>query len=451
MTCANCHTHNFRDYKYCRECGSKLEAPAAVPTPGATSVLAIPVSPAETPVDLLLQETMSLLDQDDLLGAAERARAAIVLAPASAAAHSALALVLERQGNLREAAEQLQLVVQLDPESSADETRLRALRAQLGDARPLPRWTPTRIAFASAGFAAVVVFGAGFAILNSGARKSPTETTRVAISGASLSGASPTSASSRNAPVPASGPLLGTPGAGGAPPVGIIGRGGGSTPRPLPATANTMPVRAGSPQTRAMPGAPVQRIGLPRIVDTPPVPAPSTPALAPAAIGKIVPIPASGSPTPLAADPSASRPAERVPTGTVPAPNAPAAKTREPVEPDTGFIKIEPLGGAPSGAAAPSAAGAAAKAQSPPRVSSGGPSISVSFGPSQVEGPGLEEGQREERAAAEAQRKKDGAGAALHLGAASRVYEAIARRGGAEARQAAERLEALRKRLAEPR
>jgi hypothetical protein len=107
------------------------------------------------------------------------------------------------------------------------------------------------------------------------------------------------------------------------------------------------------------------------------------------------------------------------------------------LEPETGFIKIEPLKGAgenranPAGPAKPVA-----------------PSISVDIASSGGDEAAIAEAQRAQRNAFNAARVANLEDAERHYRQAASLYELLVKRGGSSARQAREGLEACKKALA---
>ena len=57
MTCSQCNTWNFRDYKYCRQCGTKLESQPATVGRGMAP------DQEDPQVERLLQQAFNLMDQ----------------------------------------------------------------------------------------------------------------------------------------------------------------------------------------------------------------------------------------------------------------------------------------------------------------------------------------------------------------------------------------------------
>jgi len=131
MICPGCQTLNFRDYKFCRECGHKLELPApAQPTMMLTAQAAAASDDAQ--VQQLLDEAFRSLENGALGDAALACQGALALRPESTAAHSLLGLVYERQGNVPDAIQQYRIVLDLNPTSKADRAKLDLLLARTG-------------------------------------------------------------------------------------------------------------------------------------------------------------------------------------------------------------------------------------------------------------------------------------------------------------------------------
>jgi hypothetical protein len=109
---------------------------------------------------------------------------------------------------------------------------------------------------------------------------------------------------------------------------------------------------------------------------------------------------------------------------------------RELLEPDSGFIRIEPIGAARETRAVSSVP------KGPP------PTISVDFASGGGDDASLEEAQRVQRSAVNAARRSDSEEAGRQYRRAAELFEILARRGGSASRQAREGLDACRKALA---
>src|SRR5436190_212351 len=160
MNCPSCRMGNSRESKYCRECGTRLAPPTAGATAGGP-----PPLPGSPRVEQLLEQVLQALDRGDTEEALGLAQAALALDPQSAAAHSALATVYERQGLRAEAVRQLDLALRIDPDRQVERARRDALMAAPASPRPAARWTAGQIALLSVVSLAVAVSGAGLGVL----------------------------------------------------------------------------------------------------------------------------------------------------------------------------------------------------------------------------------------------------------------------------------------------
>ncbi|HEU4751504.1 MAG TPA: tetratricopeptide repeat protein [Armatimonadota bacterium] len=374
MVCPSCQTLNFRDFKFCRECGTHL------PLPDPNS----PDDGLSSQVERLLEQAFTLLDQGSADEAALAAQGALALNPDSASAHSILGLIYERQGRKTDAIQEFQQVLALNPGSVADREKLNELLgASAGSsARSGLRLTPAQGALAAAAVAAVLVFGTGIALLAQPSKpgRAQSGAARLAPSralpapnppGVGLTAPAPATNAGTLATVPAK-PVTAHAAL---PPAAATARSANPAPWHAPQSWPALhPWRAPAQTAQAMPE---QRVGLPPVINTP-RPAPQPTGLAPAAIGEVIPLtpPAAAKAAPSGPVESASSaPQPGVGNGASPA-AAPApkpeARRREPLEPETGFIRIGP---AKPSASPHGAAGAPAPAAAPAR-----PLISVKIG-----------------------------------------------------------------------
>jgi tetratricopeptide (TPR) repeat protein len=198
MVCSQCQTPNFRDYKYCRECGLRLER-----GPESSS---LPVPSDEVEIERLLEHAFAALDRGEADRALGSVQAALARDPESAAAHSVLGLVYERMGRIPDAIHQFKLVLSLNPSSTADREKLDQLLAhkysEPADPRPM---APMRMAIACAVAAGVLTFGVGLALAKGGPKGSGARGTYEAASPLPIS--IPTAnAAGRPAPVSSNAP-----------------------------------------------------------------------------------------------------------------------------------------------------------------------------------------------------------------------------------------------------
>jgi hypothetical protein len=346
MVCLQCHTPNFRDYKYCRECGTRLE-----PADGA------PALDDSAEVEALLQHAFAQLDKGEATKAMGTVQAALAHDPESPSAHAALGLVYERQGLISEAIHQFRVVLKLNPDSAGDREKLQQLLARGGQERRSGGLSPVRLAIGSAAAAGILTFGVGLALANGNSKTGRRVDT-------------------------------------GQMPIGLPMQHPAAAPKTLPQTtplkpALIPPAVAAAPLSISSPGASTvsmvyQPSAGPRPTNaTPPPPwqlrkpqATSPNGLGPARIGDVVPLsrpdvtpyPAGGGDKPQLTN----------------TPHSVESRPRhtEPLEPDTGFIKIEPVDKPATAQGAPTNQGGGAPANpAPPAGNPDRPSISVTISP----------------------------------------------------------------------
>jgi len=291
MVCTQCRTPNFSDYKFCRECGGRLDASGAM-ADGA----------ADPDLEALLQDAFARMEAGEFGRALGSIQAALARNPESPAAHGALGLLYERQGELSEAIHQFRVVLDLCPDSTADRDKLAALIAQAGLTEREGPLTPRRFAFACAAAAGVLTFAVGWRLLDAGSARASGPEARPLAAAPAQDGPGVTPAAPTQQPpvTPWNGYAAPLPAASTA--VGFGGLGGYNRPTP--------PRGLGAPGP-AIPDSLRQARGL-----------------APAGIVDVEPI---------------SRPvATPMPA---PQPNAegPSREAGEPIETETGFIRIEPV------------------------------------------------------------------------------------------------------------
>ncbi len=148
MICSSCATDNQADFKFCRECGQRLAAPAS---PRVTNG----APPADARLDevaqaaRLLDQAFDLYDDGQLDDARGCCMACLALDPTGTTAHSLLGMIYERQGKTAQAVQEYQLVLQMNPNSVADATKLDAL-LNVGDTRKgAARSRPAAVAIGS--------------------------------------------------------------------------------------------------------------------------------------------------------------------------------------------------------------------------------------------------------------------------------------------------------------
>jgi hypothetical protein len=415
MFCSRCHTPNFRSDRFCRHCGGRLPA-------------AGPVAPMDEQVEEHLRKALALLDQGNANDALVAAQAALALEPSSPFGHSVLAHVYDRQGRTAEAIQQLEIVLRVHPQSTADREKLAALTeaaAPIAVQAPAPSRRPLLIAAAAA--CVVTLFGGIYLGMN--ARRQEEAVSR---------GTGTNTLPGRLETQAPAGPHSGTTTAGSVRP--LIGP---PAPTGLNRTvASAIPGLNGpgappqypSPQAPTNTALPSGRIGLPPVYNQPRgVTGAGAIGLPPAVIGEISPL----TPEQPAATQGADNGNSASPTPVETTAAKPEAGAAEPIETDSGFIRVQRTKRNPEAPGTP----ASTRNQGPP------PSISISFGEGGAESL-LLEAQREESRAEEAAKTGNQSEALRRYRNAQRLYENIARRGGGEAQAARAGAENCRRALA---
>lgn len=430
MICSQCHTPNFSDYKYCRECGTRLPPGPAPGTlaPGGESL----AEGEDVRVEQFLQAGFTHLEAGRPEEALGSVQSALALEPESAVALSTLSLVYERQGRLPEAVEALEQALRINPASTADREKLNALLARAG--RPaVGAPSRPRLLLAAGVGGVLLVCAAGVYLVGMGGKDGGNEA------------APPRLQAAANNPMPVT---VGGPGPRAVGPVGPPAPTPNQPAPPVASAPSYPPAQAPRPAGERRTDLP-QRIGLPTVVHQPPTVPGVGAGLPPALIRDVVPLTPPGAPGPPGVPAAGAAPGGAEQTA---APAETAARPRELLEPETGFIRIEPVTGprpnGTPGTQGGSAAGAAGAAPAPAEAARPGvpPTITLSISRGGESFP-LEDARRAHRMGMEAFRRGNGVDAQRYLTYAARVYENEARRGGAGAREAQQGLELCRRAL----
>jgi len=139
MYCTQCGTKNQDDSNFCAKCGTRLRM--------ARSPLLVEEEPEPQPVDearvsRLLDRAFELYDNGNVEQAFEVCRAALRLNPDSVSGRSLLSTIYEKKGDLEAAIRQMERVVELNAESTADVNRLESLRKRQKSAKAAAEGQP---------------------------------------------------------------------------------------------------------------------------------------------------------------------------------------------------------------------------------------------------------------------------------------------------------------------
>jgi hypothetical protein len=456
MVCSNCSTVNFRDHKYCRECGRPLAQAASPwdPTRMDGTIALNGGHPQDAQVQALLEQAFTAFEAERLADARLACQSALALRGQSSAAHSLLGLIYEKEGRRAEAIREFQVVLQLNPDSAADRAHLERLQhlpsrraPALGAWLQQDRRRPLLAGILTAG---VVMIG-GLWMAAGALRPEAARSARVVPSNVQpLRGApgavAPAAGSLRLPP-----PIVRTPAATNWPSAANPGLGTGPNP------AGPVGIPPAEQMNARMQALAPRLFGRQTYAPTRPAP-PRTPALAPAPVRlpgyAVVPHDSGSRPSSLptlpdardggtaAPDSTAAAPAAMPPiapegaAATPPGAPALAADRDEPAE-GSSYIRIRPLTGEGAGGAANSTPAGAA----PMRTTAGirpapAPSVSQSAGPS------LAEARLHQQNGLKLWRDRDFAAAYQEYEYAAQLYRLIAARGGPEAAAAQEGLRA---------
>jgi hypothetical protein len=152
MICPGCSTPNQDHFKFCRECGQRLSA-AAPASVGDATIATTAAAPDPSPVSSappidevtqaarLLDQAFDLYDEARYEEAIVACQASLALDPSGTTAHSLLGMIYERLDKPTEAVRQYQLVLQMNPDSIADATKLDSLLTRKRAWRGFPALT----------------------------------------------------------------------------------------------------------------------------------------------------------------------------------------------------------------------------------------------------------------------------------------------------------------------
>jgi tetratricopeptide (TPR) repeat protein len=137
MFCGQCGTRNSRNNKFCRECGTRLETPAPVQSLPEEAFDVLKPDPPHAEEDARtrewVEEAFRAYADDRLDEAQSLCQQALALNPRNTSAHSLLALLYEKQGDVPRAIREYEIVLEINPDSPADRASLARLR---GEAEP---------------------------------------------------------------------------------------------------------------------------------------------------------------------------------------------------------------------------------------------------------------------------------------------------------------------------
>jgi tetratricopeptide (TPR) repeat protein len=169
ILCNLCQTQNGLESKFCKQCGTALPDDA--------------VKEASDRFDKLVQEGYGLFNQSRTAEAIQVAQNAVRDNPQSANAYSLLGMCFERTGQLAEALDAFERVLDLSPESPLDRIKVSQLRHSLTEHLKIDTRSNKRFAMIGAFSVAVIIFVGGIFLAFAQRSKAPvasTDTTTVA-------------------------------------------------------------------------------------------------------------------------------------------------------------------------------------------------------------------------------------------------------------------------------
>lgn len=155
VSCKHCSTQNSLDSTFCKRCGTSIEEAA--------------LADAQTKLDGLIEEGNALFNQGRTEEAMAVAEACVLSNPSSVPALSLKTLCHERRGEIAEALECADRIVDLNPDSELDKIKRNALRTRLQVDLRVPEAPDRRVALVGAVSAVVLVacLGVGIARITS--------------------------------------------------------------------------------------------------------------------------------------------------------------------------------------------------------------------------------------------------------------------------------------------
>lgn len=219
MICAQCNNRNPIGNKFCRECGAKLPVPES--GLAAEEAERADRERKQERVAALLAQAFRLTEERKYAEALLIAEEAAAILPDSTSTLALMATLYERLGKNDEAISIMEKVVELNPDSAADQAKLSMLRKGIhipavhdhpdhrrNETPPLP-WIP----LVAAGGAMAIVLGIGMGMINrNGARTPPGATPTPVAAPNPMSPMSPTMP--ETGMMPSTPSVIGAPGAG---------------------------------------------------------------------------------------------------------------------------------------------------------------------------------------------------------------------------------------------
>jgi tetratricopeptide (TPR) repeat protein len=247
MVCAQCNNRNPIGNKFCRECGAKLPVPES--GLAAEEAERADRERKQERVAALLSQAFRLTEERKYAEALLIAEEASAILPDSTSTLALMATLYERLGKNDEAISIMEKVVELNPDSAADQAKLSMLRKGIhipaahdrpehrrDETPPLP-WIP----LVAAGGAMAIVLGIGMGMINRNGSRTPPPPTPTPV-------AAPNPMSPMSPTMPGTATMPSTPSVIGAPQANI----------PTPNPAGSAPFVAMAPPTthRPTPSAP---------------------------------------------------------------------------------------------------------------------------------------------------------------------------------------------------
>jgi tetratricopeptide (TPR) repeat protein len=150
IPCKHCNTFNSLDSTFCKRCGTGL--PEAE------------MDAAKAKLEALVQDGMHALNEGRINEAMAVAETAVVADPSMVSAFALKSAVHERKGEVVEALECAERIVELNPDSELDKIKRNQLRAALG-AHALAVNPPNRVVASVAALSVIVILVSGAVLL----------------------------------------------------------------------------------------------------------------------------------------------------------------------------------------------------------------------------------------------------------------------------------------------